>query len=120
RDTRAVIDDGFFRDRIHRAWQLRQRTMPDATSLRVVFGESDGLPALVVDKFGDVLVIQTLALGIDRWKDTIVEVLRELIQPRGVYERNDVPVREKEGLPQQKGFIGEPFDTRLTIEVNEV
>lgn len=120
RDVRIAIDDGFFHYRIRKAWELRKRTMPDASSVRVVFGESDGLPALVVDKFNDVLVIQTLALGIDRWKESIVESLRELIAPRGIYERNDVAIREKEGLPLVKGFIGEEFDTRITIEENDL
>lgn len=128
RDLSQPIDEGFFRERITRAWNLRQRTLPSASSVRVVFGESDGLPALVVDKFNDpgtgagasVLVLQTLALGMERWKDTIVSTLRELIQPHGIYERNDVPIREKEGLHQVKGFIGEPFDTKLTIEENEL
>ena len=121
--TRSIdvpIDDGFFRERLRRAWDLRQRTMPGASSVRAVFGESDGLPALIVDKFNDVLVLQTLSLGIERWKETIVETLRELIKPRGIYERNDVSVREKEGLQQHKGFIGEAFDTRLTIEENDL
>jgi 23S rRNA (cytosine1962-C5)-methyltransferase len=115
-----TIDDAFFARRIRDAWALRLRTLPSVTSLRVVFGESDGLPALVVDKFNDVLVVQTLALGMERWKVAIVETLQDLLRPRGIYERNDVPVREKEGLQQVTGFIGEAFDTRLVIEENEL
>lgn len=120
RDPDEVIDDDFFRRRIERAWRLRQRAMPEATSVRMVFGESDGLPALVVDKFNDVLVMQTLALGMERWKLPIVEGLRELVAPRGIYERNDVAVREKEGLQQYKGFIGDAFDTQLVIQENDL
>jgi len=74
------------------------------------------IPGLIVDKFEDILVIQTLALGIDIFKDTIVEVLDEILQPRGIYERNDVPVREVEGLPQKKGFLKRVFDTKVEIE----
>ena len=78
---------------------------------RLVFGEADGLPQLIIDKFNDYFVIQTLALGIDIWKPAIVKALNQIIQPKGIYERNDVPVRELEGMPQQKGFLSEPFDT---------
>lgn len=111
------IDAAFFRRKVEAAWQWRLR-MGQPESCRVVFGEADGLPALVVDKFNDVLVLQTLALGMDRFKPLIVQALRDVLSPRGIYERNDVPVREKEGLPQVKGFIGEAFDTRLEIQEN--
>jgi 23S rRNA (cytosine1962-C5)-methyltransferase len=114
-DPGERIDAGFFHGRLQRAWDLRQR-LGRTAHCRVVFGEADGLPALVVDKFGGVLVLQTLALGIDRWKDDIVRSLRELIAPEGIYERNDVPVRGKEGLPMQRGPVGEAFDTRLVVE----
>jgi 23S rRNA (cytosine1962-C5)-methyltransferase len=112
-----AIDADFFRRRISAAWAYRQQ-LGQSESCRVVFGEADGLPALVVDKFNDVLVLQTLALGMDRFKADIVWALRDVLQPRGIYERNDVPVREKEGLEQVKGFIGDPFDTRLEIMEN--
>ncbi|MGC8970577.1 MAG: class I SAM-dependent rRNA methyltransferase [bacterium] len=111
------IDKDFFSKRILQAWEYRKRLV-DTRSCRVVFGEADMLPGLIVDKFEDVLVIQTLALGIDRVKDVIVEVLDEIFQPRGIYERNDVPVREVEGLPQKKGFLKGIFDTKVEIEEN--
>ena len=111
------IDKSFFFKRILQAWEYRKRLV-DTRSCRVVFGEADMIPGLIVDKFEDVLVIQTLALGIDRFKDTIVEVLDEILQPRGIYERNDVPVREVEGLPQKKGFLKGVFDTKIEIEEN--
>lgn len=117
KDLDEPIDAGFFRRKIEAAWIFRQR-MGQPASCRVVFGEADGLPALVVDKFNDVLVLQTLARGMDRFKSEIVQALRAVIGPRGIYERNDVPVRGKEGLEQVKGFIGEAFDTRLEIEEN--
>jgi len=111
------IDKSFFFKRILQAWEYRKRLV-DTRSCRVVFGEADMIPGLIVDKFEDILVIQTLALGIDRFKDTIVEVLDEILQPRGIYERNDVPVREVEGLPQKKGFLKGVFDTKVEIEEN--
>lgn len=124
KDLDEPIDAGFFRRKIAAAWAHRRRLgQPD--SCRVVFGEADGLPALVVDRFCDaggqdpgVLVLQTLALGMDRYKAEIVEALHAVLQPRGIYERNDVPVREKEGLELRKGFIGDPFDTDLVIAEN--
>jgi 23S rRNA (cytosine1962-C5)-methyltransferase len=112
------IDREFFRRRLQKAWAHRQRLLPDVGSCRVVFGEADFLPGLIVDKFNDILVIQCLALGIDRWLKDIVELLEEIIQPRGIYERNDVPVRELEGLEQRKGFLRGEFDPRLIIEEN--
>lgn len=111
------IDKEFFYKRILQAWEYRKRLV-DTRSCRVVFGEADMLPGLIVDKFEDILVIQTLALGIDRFKDIIVEVLDEIFQPKGIYERNDVPIREVEGLPQKKGFLKGVFDTKVEIEEN--
>lgn len=113
-----TIDREFFRRRLTKAVEYRRRFLPEVGSCRLVFGEADFLPGLIVDKFGDVLVIQTLALGIDKWLPDIVEILKELVQPRGIFERNDVPVRELEGLEQKKGFLTEPFETRFTIEEN--
>ena len=91
----------------------------------MIFGEADFLPGLVVDKFSDVLVVQSLALGIDRLKDQIVELLKEVlaadgIKIRGVYERSDAKVRRQEGMELYKGFIGEAFDTNVEIEENGV
>lgn len=113
------IDREFFRNRITEAWEYRKKTV-DTSSCRVIFGEADFLPALIVDKFGDYLSMQTLSLGIEKYKDTIVELLNEIIEPKGIYERNDVKIREKEGLAQKKGFIKGPFDTTVQIQENEV
>jgi 23S rRNA (cytosine1962-C5)-methyltransferase len=117
KDLDEPIDLAFFKRKIERAWSYRKR-MGHTASCRVVFGEADGLPALVVDKFNDVLAIQTLALGMDRFKPEIVQALQEVLGITKIYERNDVQVREKEGLELRTGFIGEAFDTRLEIEEN--
>jgi 23S rRNA (cytosine1962-C5)-methyltransferase len=119
RNRQEMVDDRFFYNRILAAWQYRQR-LGYVQNCRLVFGEADELPQLIIDKFGDYFVIQTLALGIDVWKPAIVAALREIFNPAGIYERNDVPVRELEGLPQQKGFLGEPFDTNIIITENGV
>lgn len=113
-----TVDRAFFKRRLERAWAHRQRLLSDTSACRVVFGEADFLPGLIVDRFGDVLVVQTLALGIDRWLPDIVEILDELLKPRGIYERNDVPVRNLEGLEQRKGVLRGEFDPRLTIVEN--
>lgn len=113
------IDYGFFAKRIEEAWEYRKR-FADPNSCRVVFGESDFLPALIVDKFSDYLVIQTLALGIDKYKSQIVDILKNLIKPKGIYERNDVPVRTLEGLEQCKGFLTEEFETKIEMLENGI
>lgn len=119
RDKNENIDIDFFRKRIRAAWEYRKKVI-ETSCCRVVFGEADFIPALIVDKYGDYLVIQTLALGIDVWKDTIVKVLNEIFEPKGIYERNDVPVRELEGLEQKKGFLSDPFETTVETEENGV
>ena len=86
------------------AWKFRQ-SLGFSNACRVVFGESDGLPGLTVDKFGDYLSFQTVSLGMEQWKPDIIEILVELFQPKGIYERNDVPVRAKEGLEQITGCV---------------
>ncbi|MBV9987506.1 MAG: class I SAM-dependent rRNA methyltransferase [Chitinophagaceae bacterium] len=111
------IDEDFFHRRILQAWQYRQK-LGYIENCRLVFGEADLLPALVIDKFNDYFVIQTLSLGMDRWKPAIVKALESIFSPKGIYERNDVPVRELEGLPQQKGFLSAPFDTNILITEN--
>lgn len=98
------IDADFFRRRLENAWNFRKK-LGFSNSCRVVFGESDGLPGLTVDKFGDYLSFQIVCLGMERWKNTLVALLAELFAPKGIYERNDVPVREKEGLPQITGCV---------------
>jgi 23S rRNA (cytosine1962-C5)-methyltransferase len=119
RDKNETIDDAFFLNRIKRAWAYRTQT-GYVQNCRLVFGEADELPQLIIDKFGDYFVIQTLAAGIDVWKPAIVSALEHLFNPLGIYERNDVPVRELEGLPQQKGFLSAPFNTQITITENNV
>ena len=118
------VDEAFVRLRVKNAWEYRKKTV-DISACRVIFGEADWLPGLVVDKFSDVLVVQSLALGIDRFKDFIVDCLKELmaqdgIRIRGVYERSDAKVRLQEGMALYKGFIGEPFDTKVEITENGV
>jgi 23S rRNA (cytosine1962-C5)-methyltransferase len=113
------INREFFKKRITDAWEYRKKLV-DTSSCRVIFGEADFLPALIVDKFGDYLSVQTLSFGIEKYKDTIIELLEEIIQPKGIYERNDVPIREKEGLEQQKGFLRGEFDTTVEIKENEI
>lgn len=118
------IDDEFLRMRIKDAWEYRKKTV-DTSSCRIIFGEADFMPGLVVDKFSDVLVVQSLALGIDRYKIRIVEILKEIlaedgINIRGVYERSDAKVRKQEGMERIKGFIGEEFDTNVEIVENGV
>ncbi|MCR5500425.1 MAG: class I SAM-dependent rRNA methyltransferase [Acetatifactor sp.] len=120
----AVIDEAFMERRVRDAWNYRKEVI-DTSSCRVIFGEADFLPGLVVDKFSDVLVVESLAMGIDRWKPTILDALKRVlaedgIQIRGVYERSDAKVRLKEGMEPSKGFIGEPFDTKVEIIENGV
>ncbi len=120
----AVIDDDFLMRRVRDAWEYRKQTI-DTSSCRVIFGEADFLPGLVIDKFSDVLVVESLALGIDRFKLAIVEALKRVLAEdgiaiRGVYERSDAKVRLQEGMERWKGFLGEPFDTKVEIVENGV
>lgn len=117
RDRKAEINDSWFFDRIKECWKYRQQ-LGYTENCRLVFGEADSLPQLIIDKFNDYFVIQTLALGIDKWKPALVNALNTLFNPKGIYERNDVPVRELEGLPQQKGFLSAPFDPKIIINEN--
>ena len=116
-EKKVVIDDEFFLNRIKECWEYRKQ-IGYTENCRLVFGEADGLPQLIIDKFNDYFVIQTLALGIDTWKPAIVKALNAIFKPKGIFERNDVPVRELEGLPQQKGFLSSPFDTKIIIKEN--
>lgn len=120
----TVIDAAFWEGRVRDAWEYRKQTI-DTSSCRLIFGEADFMPGIVVDKFSDVLVVESLALGIDRWKMTIVEALKKVlakdgIRIRGVYERSDAKVRLQEGMEPYKGFLGEPFDTKVEILENGV
>jgi 23S rRNA (cytosine1962-C5)-methyltransferase len=116
RDER--VDESFLRRRLEAACEYRRRTLDSRKSYRLVFGEADFLPGLIVDKFEDCLVVQTLALGIDRWKGVIASILEELVRPAGIYERNDAPVRDLEGLERRTGFLAGSFDTRIVIGEN--
>lgn len=111
------INSDFFLLKIKEAWAYRQK-MGYTENCRLIFGEADGLPALIIDKFNDYFVIQTLALGMDIWKPAIVDALNSVFSPKGIYERNDVPVRELEGLPQIKDYLSAPFPTEITINEN--
>ena len=118
------IDRAFLQMRVQNAWDYRKTTV-DTSSCRVIFGEADFLPGLVVDKYEDVLVVECLALGMEQFKETIVELLKETLAQdgiciRGVYERSDANERTKEGLPKVKGFIGAEFDTNVEIVENGV
>ncbi|HEX2532559.1 MAG TPA: class I SAM-dependent rRNA methyltransferase [Chitinophagaceae bacterium] len=112
-----VINEDFFLQKIRACWAYRQQ-LGYTENCRLVFGEADGLPQLIIDKFNDYFVLQTLALGIDRWKPALVKALETVFRPKGIMERNDVPVRELEGLPQQKGFLSAPFDPKIIINEN--
>lgn len=124
RDSKREIDAAFLHMRVKQAWEYRKKTV-DTACCRLIFGEADFLPGLVVDKFSDVLVVESLALGIDRLKETILRELKNVLAEdgiaiRGVYERSDAKVRLQEGMERQKGFLGEPFDTNVEIVENGV
>jgi 23S rRNA (cytosine1962-C5)-methyltransferase len=119
RDKDVVIDETFFYNKIKQAWAYRQ-TLGYTENCRLIFGEADDIPQLIIDKFNDYFVVQTLALGIDIWKPAIVSALVKLFSPKGIYERNDVPVRELEGMEQHKGFLSPEFDTNIIIHENGI
>lgn len=124
RDENQEIDEEFFKKRVQNAWEYRKKVV-DVSCCRLIFGEADFLPGFVVDKFSDVLVVQSLALGIDRWKEVLIRSLKDClladgISIRGVYERSDVKVRRQEGMELYKGFLGPEFSTLVEIEENGV
>ena len=124
RNKDAEINKEFFRKRVKDAWEYRKKTV-DTSSCRVIFGEADYVPGMVIDKFEDVLVVQSLALGIDRYKMLILDLLKEEMATdgiviRGIYERSDAKVREQEGMKREKGFLSEPFETKVQIVENGV
>lgn len=119
RDINEEIDKDFFRKRFQKAWEYRKKVI-DTSSCRLIFGEADFLPGLTVDKFEDYYVIQISSLGMDRYRDTIVDILKEDFHAKGIFERSDLPSRELEGLEQKKGFLTEPFDTMIEIVENGV
>lgn len=118
------IDESFLKMSVKNAWEYRKTTV-DTSSCRIIFGEADFLPGLVIDKYEDVLVVECLALGMEQFKETIVNFLKEILEEdgikiRGVYERSDANERTKEGLSKVKGFIGDAFDTNVEIVENGV
>jgi len=113
------IDEAFFRERFSMAWQYREKII-DTSSCRFIFGEADFLPGLTVDKFEDYYVIQISTLGMDKYRDTVVKILKEDFNAKGIYERSDISTREIEGLEQKKGVLTEPFDTMVQIVENGV
>lgn len=127
RNSETEINEDFFRMRVKNAWEYRKQVMmpEDLKACRLIFGEADYLPGLVVDRYEDVLVVESLALGIDLLKETILKCLKDVlledgVKIRGIYERSDAAVRKKEGLGPYKGFIGEEFDTNVEIVENGV
>ncbi|MDE5782670.1 MAG: class I SAM-dependent rRNA methyltransferase [Lachnospiraceae bacterium] len=124
KNVNQEIDYNFLKTRVQNAWEYRKK-VTDTDSCRLIFGEADFLPGIVVDKFSDVLVVQSLALGIDLLKEDIINALKEVlasdgISIRGVYERSDAKVRTNEGMDRIKGFIGNEFDTNVNITENGV
>ncbi len=124
RNKDQVIDDEFIEQRVRDCINYRKNII-DMSSCRLIFGEADFLPGFVVDKYSDILVVQSLALGIDRFKIKIIEMLKKVLEEegmhiRGVYERSDAKVRLKEGMELTKGFIGDSFDTKVQIIENGV
>ena len=124
RNEEQNIDDDFLYMRVKNAWEYRKNTV-DTSSCRIIFGEADFLPGLVIDKYEDVLVVECLTLGMERFKEKIVDILKEILKKdnisiRGIYERSDAREREKEGLKKVKGFIGAEFDTNVEIVENGV
>ena len=124
RNSEEVIDDAFWEKRVRDAVEYRLKTV-DTSCCRLIFGEADYLPGFVVDKYSDILVIQSLSLGTDRYKENVLQALKKVLAEhnmpvRGIYERSDAKERTKEGMEFRTGFIGEPFDTKVEITENGV
>lgn len=124
RHVDTEIDEAFFTKRLQDAWDYRKKTV-DTSSCRVVFGEADFLPGIVIDKFENVLVVESLALGIDKVKNLLINILKNILKNdgiiiEGVYERSDAKVRKHEGMDTYKGFIGDEFNTKVHINENGV
>lgn len=121
----VTVDEEFLRERVKAAWEYRKKTVDISSCCRVIFGEADWLPGLTVDRYEDVLVVESLALGMDCMKQLILDMLtgemaKDGIVIRGIYERSDAKVRELEGMQRFKGFLSEPFDTKVEIVENGV
>src|SRR5512143_3694065 len=116
-DEGEAIDEGFWARRLGLA--ISWRVMGDHEARRLVNAESDGVPGLIVDRYGEWLVVQALTLGIEKFKPVIVQQLQSILRPAGIYERSDVDVREKEGLPQTTGVLaGDAPPDRVEIDEN--
>lgn len=118
------VTNAFLAARVRRAFEYRKSVI-DTACCRVIFGEADFLPGITIDKYSDILVIESLSLGTDRLKGVILQALCAVLAQdgtpvRGIYERSDAKVREKEGLPRRKGFLSAPFDTRVPIVENGI
>ncbi|MFD1738968.1 class I SAM-dependent rRNA methyltransferase [Bacillus salitolerans] len=118
--TQEDLNEAFFVNKIRKAWELRQKLIPDVRSCRAIYGEADFLPGLIVDKYEDVLVVQIMALGMEVRREWILKGLLEVFEPKAIYLRNDVYVRELEGMQQEKGFWYGESDTEIVIEENDV
>lgn len=114
------INQQWFLIKMNAAWERRLWLLPEVSSCRVIYGEADFLPGLIVDKYEDVLVVQILSAGMDRRREWIFKILHMIFNPRGIYERNDLPVRKLEGLEERAGFVGSEFDTLVTVEENSL
>ncbi len=114
-----TIDADFFLRRVQEAWDYR-KLLSDTESCRAIYAESDFIPALIVDKFSDICVMQVLSLGLERWKGELVEIVREVMAPKGIYERNDVPVRRLEGLEQKTGLLYGQVPDRVEMKENGI
>jgi len=117
---RIEINAAFFEERIRAALAVRERHLPGATSFRVVNAESDQLSGLIVDKYEDVLVLQTSSLGIDLHKQTIISVLQRVFSPRAILERNELASRKFEGLPDANGILVGSHEGPITIKLNGI
>jgi len=115
--SEVEVDESLFQTKIEQAWK-RRKWLADVTSCRVVHGEADFLPGLIIDKYEDVIVVQILSLGIELRRQWVYDAITKIFNPRGIYERSDVPVRRLEGLEEREGFVSEPFDTKVTVREN--
>ncbi|MDO4622356.1 MAG: class I SAM-dependent rRNA methyltransferase [Eubacteriales bacterium] len=124
RSKEMPVTLSFLKKRVRAAWDYRKKVI-DTSSCRLIFGDADFFPGLTVDKYEDILVVESLALGIEKLKEPILKALVEIlaednVRIRGIFERSDAKVREKEGLPRVKGFLSAPFDTRVPITENGI
>ena len=118
--TEASIDESFLERRIREAVSRCGRTLSGPGACRLVFGEGDHLPGLIVDRYADLVAVQILTAGMERLREPLFSALRRVVGPRAIFERNDVPPRKLEGLPLHKGFVGAGGDTGVWIQEGEL